>query len=366
MPSHQASTASRDMFDTAPCGYIAIDTKALINIANATISNWLAISNAEIEGSPVTSLFSLASRVVFETSVLPSLHLQGEISGVSLDLKSRDGTNIPVLISASTHGTGTDRITQMVFLKADARRNFERDLLAARAEAEARLLMAQQQGELREQFVAVLGHDLRNPLAAFAAGIRMLSNNPADTRKAELLHLMQGSVQRMSRLIDNVLDFARNRLGGGIELDLDGGELEPAIRQAVDELRAVHPDRDVTVDLTILHDVACDAQRIGQLVSNLFGNALIHGDPAHPISVAATTSVDGGLDISVCNSGPPIAVSARAKLFDPFDRGGEDGYRKGLGLGLHIASEIAKAHGGVLDVQSDDITCFTFRMPPPD
>lgn len=363
MSSDNAKAAPGEWFDTAPCGYISIDAEGRIQTANPKLSDWLATPGSAIVGTHVTALFSIASRVVFETSVLPLLHLHGEVSGVSLDLSSRTGENIPVMISATARGTGQGRMTQMVLLRSERRRNFERDLLEARAETEARLSIAQKQGELREQFVAILGHDLRNPVAAFYAGIRALSRNPPKDKKAELLQLMQGSVHRMERLIENVLDYARERLGSGIELDLGVGDLEPAIRQAFEELRAVHPDRDLKLSLNIGHDVECDAQRIGQLVSNLLGNALTHGDTERPVTVDAVTFANNGLKINVCNHGPQISAETQKRLFDPFDRGDESNYRKGLGLGLHIASEIAKAHHGGMSIQSDeDVTCFTFQM----
>lgn len=113
----------------------------------------------------------------------------------------------------------------------------------------------------------------------------------------------------------------------------------------------------------IQHDVKCDAQRVGHMVSNLLGNALTHGDPTHPVTLNAATFASNNLRISVSNHGSPILAIAHEKLFDPFERGDKNGFRKGLGLGLHIASEIAKAHCGTLDVQSDnDVTCFTFEM----
>ncbi|SIT01519.1 PAS/PAC sensor signal transduction histidine kinase [Roseivivax lentus] len=362
-PDRDAGPAGSAVED-APCGYLVMDHLGRVVSVNATLSRWLGIPAAELEGGEATAIFGLASAVVFETSLLPLLRLQHEVAGVSLDLKARDGAKVAVMMSADTRGEGEERLTRLVMLKAGARRDFERELLQARADAEVRLSLAQRQGELREQFVAVLGHDLRNPLAAMSSGVRMLSRRPGEAQEAEILRLMQGSIQRMSRLIDNVLDFARNRLGGGIVLDLRSGDLEAAIRQAVDELRAAEPDRAVRLDLSLAHDVPCDVWRIGQLVSNLLGNALAHGDPEEPVSVEATTSAPGALEISVCNRGAPIPLGALEKLFDPFVKLGTEG-RKGLGLGLYIASEIAKAHGGLLVVTSGDVIRFTFRMPAP-
>lgn len=362
MPADGEAAPTRELFDNAPCGFVLIDELGQVMSANRTLSDWVAVAPDDFAGQPVTSIFSHASSVVFETSLLPLLRLQRDVSGVSLDLAAKDGTTTPVMMSANAHGDGVSRITCLVLVQAAARREYERELIDARASAETRLSAEQDHGELREQFVAVLGHDLRNPVASMSSAIRMLSRDLDEVKKAELLLLMQGSVQRMSRLIDNVLDFARNRLGGGIELDIGNGDLESAIIQAVEELKSVDPMREIEFDLSITEPVNCDTWRIGQLVSNLLGNALVHGDPAHPVTLDVTTPEPGHLEIAVCNNGEPIPTASMAKLFDPFERNGAAG-KQGLGLGLYIASEIAKAHGGTIDVTCDEIICFTFRMP---
>ncbi|MBF5080054.1 ATP-binding protein (plasmid) [Paracoccus marcusii] len=364
MPVAQ-SHPSHDLLDDAPCGYLVLNEAGRIAAVNGTLAGWLGSSARELEGKPAHAIFSRTAHILFETSLLPLLQLRGRVEEVSLDLVAKDGSKIPVLFSADSKADPSgSRLTRIAFLRASARRDFERALITARTAAETSLTLEQVQGELREQFVAVLGHDLRNPVASISAATRMLSHEPLSEQGTEIIHLMQGTVQRMSRLIDNVLDFARNRLGGGIDLSTTGDEpLEPLIRQAIDELRAVQPDRQVHTELSVQHPVQCDAGRIGQMVSNLLGNALTHGDPTRPVRIHASTSEDGKFELWVSNHGTPIPAASMARLFEPFVRGGHEGNTQGLGLGLHIASEIAKAHGGVFDVTSDEEeTRFTFRM----
>ena len=310
-------------------------------------------------------LFSKASRIVYETSIEPLLSLQGHVDGASLDLVAKDGAKVPVLLSAETSGSGDDRTTTIIFLLADARRAFERDLAKARAEAESQLSAAQREGELREQFVAILGHDLLNPLASISSGVRMLSREPLSNKSTEVIRLTQGSVHRMSLLITNILDFARNRLGGGIQLNLsDDAELELEIRQVVEEVRSSQPDREICLDISKHIGINCDVPRIGQLLSNLLGNAITYGDPMRPIYVDLSITDESRFQLSVRNSGAPIPLSSMERLFDPFVRSTNHSDRKGLGLGLYVASEIAKAHNGRLDVISDDEnTTFTFSFP---
>ena len=228
--------------------------------------------------------------------------------------------------------------------------------------SEAALFDATQAAELREQFIAVLGHDLRNPLASIEAGTRLLADAQLEGRPAKILALMQDSCRRMARLIDDVLDFARGRLGGGLPLRMTaGGKLPELLHQVVAELRAVHPDRVIEAEISPPDAIICDPSRLAQLLSNLIGNALTHGDKASPVSVRAGTEGERFV-ISVSNQGVPIPEDKLRCLFQPFKRG-EGGRTEGLGLGLYIAAEIAEAHGGRLDVRSDEEeTCFSFSM----
>ena len=169
----------------------------------------------------------------------------------------------------------------------------------------------------------------------------------------------------MAGLIDDVLDFARGRLGGGVPLDRHPVDLAAVVLQVVEELRAAHPQFDIEAAVDLPQMVDCDRARMGQLLSNLVGNACIHGRPDTPVRVAGAVA-DGVLELSVCNAGEPIPESKLATLFQPFTRGSVAGAPQGLGLGLFIASEIATAHGGVLSAESSPArTIFRLRMPLP-
>ena len=168
----------------------------------------------------------------------------------------------------------------------------------------------------------------------------------------------------MSRLIDNVLDFARGRLGGGLILQRVSSEsVEQTLRQILAELYSSNQTRSINAEFDIRVPVNCDTQRIGQLFSNLLGNAIMHGSTDMPIEVRAAVHGDT-FELSIANAGEPISPEAMAHLFKPFYRGRIRPSLQGLGLGLYIASEIARAHHGTLDVSStENETRFTFRMP---
>jgi signal transduction histidine kinase len=232
------------------------------------------------------------------------------------------------------------------------------------ASSEANLLDERKTAELREQFIAVLGHDLRNPLASIDAGARILLSRPLDAKAMQIVAMMQNSVSRMTVLISDVLDFARGRLGGGFVLQKDAKRpLQPVLEQVIAELRASRPDHSVPAEFVIEEPIDCDRDRIAQLFSNLLGNAVKHGSSDAPVRVQASTG-EGAFKLSVANSGPAIPPSTLPRLFQPFTRGTGGTNPQGLGLGLYIANEIARARGGMLTVSSSPTeTLFTFQMP---
>jgi signal transduction histidine kinase len=179
-----------------------------------------------------------------------------------------------------------------------------------------------------------------------------------------VVDLVEASASRMAGLIDNVLDFARGRLGGGLSVTRTvDPDLEAMLEQTVAEMRAVWPNRIVQSRIALNKPVACDSGRIAQLLSNLLANAFTHGDPGGAVRVEAVSG-DDGFEISVANSGQPIPASILDNLFQPFSRASARADQEGLGLGLYIASEIARAHDGSLNVASAmGETRFTFRMP---
>ncbi len=353
--------------ETLPARYglLTTDQTGKVVATNERLALWLGLDAFQMIDARFVEMLTIASRIVFETSIVPLLSLHGHVDGVSLDLTDAEGNKLPVLLSAEETGAGERKVTSFVFLLADARRAYERDLSDARTKAEDQLTTSLHEAQLREQFIAILGHDLRNPLASIRSAMNILSREPLSQRSQDIVELTNGSVRRMSLLIQNVLDFARNRLGSGIHLTVTTGtDLEAELEQVVAELRSAQADREIQLETSDLDTVRCDVSKVGQLLSNLLGNAVTYGDPSQPIQVRAVRPGADSFELSVKNYGSAIPETAMAKLFDPFVRSTSQEDQQGLGLGLHIASEIAKAHGGSLRVRSDDsFTCFTLLIP---
>ncbi|WP_213954634.1 MULTISPECIES: GAF domain-containing sensor histidine kinase [unclassified Variovorax] len=242
-------------------------------------------------------------------------------------------------------------------------RQFEQE--ESQMATETALLDARTTAELREQFIAVLGHDLRNPLASVSALGELLVRRASEPEAAKVGERIRGTTRRMALLIDDVLDFARGRMGSGlVVVPAEVADLGASLSEVVSELQLAHPDRWIDERIDVAADVWCDRGRIQQLLSNLLGNALTHGARDQPVVVEAR-SAQGQLQVSVLNGGEPIAPANLARIFEPYWRPADSGARGGLGLGLHICSMIVKAHGGSLEVSSsaEAGTRFTARMP---
>ena len=217
---------------------------------------------------------------------------------------------------------------------------------------------------LREEFIAVLGHDLRNPLSAVSSSGEILQRH-SDPMVVKIGDRIRASTRRMSGLIDDVMDYARSRLGSGIGVvPVAVPQLDGHLREVVAELRTSHPGCVIIEDIGALGAVDCDAPRIQQLLSNLLANAISHGSREHAVHVKAHRS-DSDLIIAVENQGDVIAQSTMSRVFEPYWRPASSAPGGGLGLGLYICKQIVNGHQGTLEVSStaEHGTCFTATIP---
>lgn len=357
-----------DLYENAPCGYVSLAPDGRIAKLNRTLAHWLGRSPEDLLGRKFNEILGFGGRIAYETHLAPMLRMQGHVDEIAFELLDAANVKLPVIANATENRApdGRHRFTRITLFKALDRRGYERALVQARIKAEAATAAEHEIAHLREQFIAVLGHDLRNPLAAIGAGTQVLKREVQTERGQFVIAEIGRSLLRANSLIDNVLDFARGRLGEGLILSRDAKEpLVPVLEQVVSEVRAIVPGRVINTRFNVHEPVDCDRQRLGQLAANLISNAITYGDPDIPIDVVARSERDKFV-FSVSNGGTPIAPQARANLFEPFFRGALQHSRQGLGLGLFIVSEITKAHGGTIEVVSTEAgTCFTFSMPTP-
>jgi signal transduction histidine kinase len=227
------------------------------------------------------------------------------------------------------------------------------------------LLDERASGELREQFIAILAHDLRNPLQAVMVGSELLQSRLTDPALSGIAARIQTNVRRMSSLIDDVLDFARAGLGAGIPVEMtDVQDVNTGLATVIQELQDAQPDSKIISNICVQRAVRCDLGKLQQVASNLLANALTHGLPDSPIDISAWAE-ETELVLQVWNAGEPIPEQSIDKIFEPFWRHSVSSSRQGLGLGLHICSQIVRAHEGRMTVTStrEGGTRFTVRLP---
>jgi PAS domain S-box-containing protein len=284
----------------------------------------------------------------------PSMNLEIETpAGLSrLEGKTWLVSYFPVRIASGTLGVGC--VLTDITMHKKAEQSLERDII------------------FREQLLAVLGHDLRNPLGAISACAFLLSRSEGlDAREMKAVERIRRSGARMARLIDDILDFARSRLGGGIPVTRQRMNMAEVCRATLEELQVTFPERQLLLETRGELSGEWDPDRVAQVLSNLVFNALQHGQPDTPVRTTVRR-VGNEVLLEVHNYGEPVSAELLPHLFDPFKRRPEDqrphegrsGVRS-LGLGLHIVQQIALAHGGEVEVHStaEEGTRFTVHWP---
>lgn len=218
----------------------------------------------------------------------------------------------------------------------------------------------------RHMFLGVLGHDLRGPLSAIVATSDLLARMTAGTPNSALADRMTLSGMRMSKLLDNLLDYNKTKLGVGIHIDPSPCDLDATLREEIELLRWALPKATVKFDAEGSTRGVFDASRIREVLHNLVTNASKYGDPDTEIQVSLIGEGEG-VRMTVCNSGAPLSPDALNSLFDPLRRGpwaAGSGEEASLGLGLFVVRQIVIAHGGEVTASSaDGKTQFSVWLP---
>ena len=245
---------------------------------------------------------------------------------------------------------------------------FNEGIDQALAESVARYAQLVKQSE--NMFLAILGHDLRNPLGTVITGATFIMR-ATDVPSKYVLAATRifNSGQRMSKLIADLIDFTRSHLGAGIPIKPKRMNLTEVCLNVVDELRTSHPERIIDFDPGLREDVHGDDDRLAQVLSNIIGNALQYGTRDEPVSVRMSSTAEE-VGIAVNNKGPVIPPKQMACVFDPMVRFAAqdrlaDARDTSLGIGMYIARQIVVAHGGAMRVASDAADGTTFSMSLP-
>jgi sigma-B regulation protein RsbU (phosphoserine phosphatase) len=371
------------LYDDAPCGLLVTLADGSIQRVNRTFCVWVGREPAELVGrKKLQDLLTMGGRIFHHTHWGPLMQIQGSVAEVKLELLHRDGRKLPMVWNAVQRvhdGVTTHEVA--VFIAED-RHKYERELVLARRRAEELLAKEQEtQQALRaaqaerdhqqalaedralfaEQMMAIVSHDLRNPLSVIRMSAYILARSGLSSQQEAALERLVRSTSRATRLIADLLDFSRGRLGAGLQVVVAGIDLHAMVAEALADIRVAHPGR--SIEHRSIGTGACTANgdRLTQLLGNLVANAMAYGAPDRPVVV--TSSIDRDtFSMSVHNEGPVIPEALLPRLFDPMTRGeGVAGHVSSVGLGLFIVREIARAHGGQVEVASTAGDGTTFR-----
>ncbi len=340
--------AARDLgrlLEDAPLGVLVLDAADGI-VASNRLGNVLLGRDPKRVGESFPDLLPAEARASWRASIA-----EDPAARIRMVLEAGNARLLDLTASRVDEGGGPPE--RLVFL-ADVTAERERGALLEQLQAT---------GRFREQFIGILAHDLRSPLQSISMTTRLLLKN-AEGSNLRPLARISASAERMSRMIGDVLDFTRTRLGGGLPLHPVLVDLAALCRQLLEELEVTAPDRAIRLDLRGDVSGRWDSDRLHQLLGNLLGNALRYGPPESEIRLTVAGTAEA-VRIEVHNRGEPISAELLPDIFEPFQRATSETRSGGLGLGLYIVREIVRAHGGTASVQSTAAagTCFTVLLP---
>ncbi|NMO17998.1 HAMP domain-containing histidine kinase [Pyxidicoccus fallax] len=341
----------RVVADAAPVMLAYVDARERYLFANTAYATWFDLPREAMLGRTVREVVGEAAYELLRTPM--HVALAGQRVHFERPVPYRGGTrtiNATYVPHVLPDGTVAGYVSTILDVTERLRAEKERERTS----------------RFREHFLGVVSHDLRNPLSAILAGANaLLHAGTLDERQGRMVARIARSAAGMERMIGDLLDFTRVRLGDGFPLEPVPTHLDALCQEVLEELGVAWPARELRSGLTPLPAGRWDRHRLTQAVSNLLGNALQHSPEGTPVTV--TTRAEGSFAVlEVHNGGDPIPAELQPHLFEPFRRGAHSPGRRGLGLGLYIAHEIVRAHGGTLEVQSsaEEGTTFTMRLPP--
>lgn len=359
------------LYDRAACGLLLTDAEGAILRANLTLCDWLGAEPGQLRGKRFQDLLTMGGRIFHQTHWMPLLQMQGSLAEVKLELLCGDGRHIPVVVNALRREHAGRVLHELALFVARDRHAYENELLRERKQAEGLLAaraaeqrLANDKALLAEQMIAIVSHDLRNPLATIMLGAASMGTPDLPKKSQRYLGYIVESAQRARRLVEDLLDFTMARVGSGISVQRTPMDLHAMVARCVEELAGAWPHHVLQHRSEGTGECTADAQRLFQVIGNLVGNAATYGDPDSPIVVTSRIEADK-CSISVHNRGNPIPPELLPTLFEAMVRGRDDASpARNVGLGLYIVREIARAHGGDVTVVSnpEEGTTFTFAF----
>jgi hypothetical protein len=371
--------SSLELFERAPVGYLSILPNGEIVRVNQTFLDWTGYERDTLVAEcRFSTLLTVPGRLYFETSVAPAMQLRGHAREVAFDIVCHQRASLPVLINFSVIPATTHRpvVIRATIFNATERRQYERELLAARRAAEeatrtehAAREVAEHASRVKDDFLAMVSHELRTPLSAILGWTQLLRRHQTPDKKLEQgLDVIERNTRVQVQLVDDLLDLSRV-ISGKLRLNVQQVELAQAVEAAIETAHFAAEAREIRL-LKILDPsivVMGDPGRLQQIFWNLLSNAVKFTPKAGTIRVVMA-QLNSHVEISVSDNGQGMTPEFLAKAFDRFGQADSTSTRAstGLGLGLSIVKQLVEMHGGTIYARSEGLgkgSTFIVHLP---
>lgn len=336
----------------APHGLVTFGDDGRIVFANAQLHAWMKVPEGQLAGRQFDHMLAPASRVFHSTHFFPLLKLHAKAEEVHLTLRTGEGVDVPVIVSAVREAESGVALNHCVLTTMRRRIEFENALLEARRAAE-------EATRAKDQFLGVVSHELRTPLGAITGWAHLARTQRLEGEAlTRALETIERNAQMQARLIDDLLDVSRI-VSGRLRLSPRPIQLAPLLEAAIDTVRPTAQTKNITIVAAIDRQagiVFADADRVQQIAWNLIANAVKFTPKGGKVQVALHRA-DSRVHLAVADTGRGIAPAALPYVFDRFWQGetGREHPQSGLGLGLSICKSLVELHGGTIAVESDGV-----------
>jgi len=363
---------AEDLYEDAPCGYVSTLPDGTIVRVNRTLLEWVGSSRESILSTKIQALLTIGSRIYYETHYAPLLRMQGFVNEIAFDLVSRDGRILPVLLNARERRDRDESplFNRITLFDATDRRRYERELLLARRKAE-------QAAKDKAALLAMLSHDIRNPLNALMGVVQMLEGGELSEQQRRLVRLLKSSSDNMLALLTHVLELSKAE-SSGFALVETPFALSDIVDDVISTFQTTARGKGVmlrsSVDARVPPFVIGDPVAIRQVLTNLVGNAIKFTDrgSVELTVVARELATDAvTLAFAVADTGIGMAPDVLDRIFNEFTQASYETAMRfgGSGLGLAITRKLLALYGTAVNVKSapgeGSTFSFDLRLPVP-
>jgi PAS domain S-box-containing protein len=345
-----------DVLNTAPCGFVAFADDGTIVEINQTLTEMLGYTRVELPGWHMDKILPAGGRIFYQTYLFPLLKVQGHVEEIYVALRTKDGRDVPVLLNGVRRERDGRLLNECIAVRMIQRHEYEDQLLEARR-------LAEESAAAKAKFLSMMSHDLRTPLTAMYGNAQLLAAETLTEVQREAVQAIRDACQMQMTLISDILEFARLE-SGRVQVEPRPVSAAEVIARA-ETLVRVHAG-DAGLRLTTACDdvvIMADPNRLQQILLNLITNAVKFTPPGGEVKLLCETAGDRA-HIRVCDTGIGIAEDDLQRIFTPFVQ--LDALpSRGVGLGLAISRELARAMGG--DVTAESVpgqgSVFTVELP---